>query len=283
MSSYKISLVAAILFLLFVASTAMSFSMVNQNWHKENEYVTDCYSIEKLALKASNAFPVLASATEIISLFESNDLEVRAEFFLIKGQSIEKVLSPEKAADDPSFIHLAFILIHHLFSCSAYDTISTYCWDYDLHALLDRCQPSTITEFNRMVETYIATIRSNKFSVERFFDNIWAKLLVDKFQGDHCMLKRYLNQDFEMEMCKEGSDIVEFLQISRKSFNELEEMSIAVEFFMCQKSDPSHCHVFRMLFPRDSADPKIIRWRKLVMVALLDPFYGMKILEAKKF
>ena len=211
MSLYRILLVASVWFQLFVASNTMSFSTANQYWIKEKEHVTDCLSIETLALKAAHAFPVLASATEIINWFESNDLDVRAEFSLIKDQSVEKVLSPEKAADDPSFIHLAVYLIHDLFVSDAFDTIETYLFDADLRLLLASCQPSTIIAFNRVYETYYNILKSYTIGVERSSANIMSKLVADKFQGDICLLNSYLNEDDEM-FCKEGSDVVEFLK-----------------------------------------------------------------------
>ena len=276
MSLYRILLVASVWFQLFVASNTMSFSTANQYWIKEKQHVTDCLSIETLALKAAHAFPVLASATEIINWFESNDLDVRAEFSLIKDQSVEKVLSPEKAADDPSFIHLAIYLIHDLFGSDAYDTIKSYLYDENLHLLLNSCKPSTIGASNRAhyYGTYHNILNSYSMGLWRSSANILSKLVADKFQGDNCLLKSYLNDDDEM-FCKESSDVVEFLKISRTSYNQLKEMSIAVKFFLCQKSDPSHCHVFRIFFSRDPVAPKIFRWRKPVMVVLLDPFYGM--------
>ena len=275
MLSSNMILVTA-LFLLLSSSTVMSATPIREGAPKEGNY-DECDVIRKLLEKAYGAEQSLKNYHKIQSLFLADGLvDIKAKFRLISDKVDEEVSIPKKVTEDPKFIYLVYSLYDFSLWCEI-TCIGNSCYTCEnKFDVLDIC-PQLLAE-------YRAKIRSlNKLNLFEFpaLGRLSHKAVDTNFQGDSCMWADYLNflPSPYWHWCKENISVFDFLSVSRIYYDQFSNVTIELEFDLCEKLNSSKCYQFSVALPCDTskAPRTITKWRKPAILTLIDPVNGLKI------
>ena len=273
MLSSNMILVTA-LFLLLSSSTVMSATQVHEGAQKEENY--ECDVIRMLLEKAYGAEQLLDDYPKIQKLFADGLVDIKAKFRLTSDKVDEEVIIPKKVTEDPNFIFLVYGIY--------YDSV----WSdiFCIGNFCNRCENKfhVLAICPQLVREYHAKIRClNKLRLYQYpaFGILLDKALDTNFQGDGCMLADYFNwlSSPYWYWCKENISVFDFLSISRTYYDQFSNVTIELEFDLCEKFDSSKCYQFSVALPSETskAPREISKWRKPAILTLIDPVNRMKI------
>ena len=271
MLSSNMILVTA-LFLLLSSSTVMSATPTREGAQKEGNY-DECDVLRKLIKNASGAKQLVNNYHKIQSLFFADGLvDIKAKFRLTSDKVDEEVIIPKKVTEDTKFIYLVYMLINHslLYKVTCIDN-SCYTTEKMVN-MLELCPLVP-------AESYFYKILSlEKFKFPALF-RLANKSIAANFQGYSCMWAQYFNFIPSEDLCTEKISVFDFLSLSRIYYDQFSNVTIEMEFDLCEKFGSSKCYQFRLTLPSDTSEASywITRWRKPAILTLIDPVNGMKI------
>ena len=271
MLSSNMILVTA-LFLLLSSSTVMSATQVHEGAQKEENY--ECDVIRMLLEKASGAEQSVENFNNIRSLFFADGLvNIKAKFRLISDKVDEEVIIPKKVTEDPKFMFLVYVLYDASLWCKI-TCIGNSCYNCNYKFdVLETC-PQLLAEYHAKIH------HSGKFKLMMQYPTLKRlsrKVINTIFQGDSCKFSEYFNLHFHW--CKENISAFDFLSVSRIYYDQFSNVTIEMEFDLCEKFYPFECYQYSVALPSETSKSpsKITKWRKPAILTLIDPVNGMKI------